>query len=160
MSDCINGCLTDTFNYINDVCGQLTFALYTLFTFFARVNWLTDGWTEPTFTLLFLTYCPTHTTSTATTTSHISFHFHIHYCFRRATQVSFSSFFTFTTDGKLSTVNLCAWVCACVCVATSVFVVSYCSRAPEKQMMTLTAVKLSLFDFIIINSGQASLIIE
>lgn len=112
MSDCINGCLTDTFNYINDVCGQLTFALYTLFTFFARVNWLTDGWTEPTFTLLFLTYCPTHTTSTAT--SHISFHFHIHYCFRRATQVSFSSFFTFTTDGKLSTVNLCAWVYVCV----------------------------------------------
>jgi len=43
--------------------------------------------------------------------------------------------------------------------------VSYClivllSRAPQKQMMTLTAVKLSLFDFIIINSEQPSLIIE
>lgn len=126
-------------------------------------DWLTDEQNRLSRCFFWLIAQQTHTTSTATTTtSHISFHFHIHYCFRRATQVSFSSFFTFTTDGKLSTVNLCAcvYVCVSVCVATSVFVVSYCSRAPEKQMMTLTAVKLSLFDFIIINSGQASLIIE
>lgn len=142
MSDCINGCLTDTFNYINDVCGQLTFALYTLFTFFFASK--LTGWTESTFTLyvvfvvvVFYDLLP----NTDNTTSHISFHFHIHY-FRRALPVPslvsfrFSSFFTCDRDGQLSTVKLRACVCVCVCGATlSIFTVSYCPsvRAPQKN---------------------------
>lgn len=168
MSDCINGCLTDTFNYINDVCGQLTFALYTLFTFFFFASKLT-GWTEPTFTLyvvfvvvfvVFFDLLP----NTDNTTSHISFHFHIHY-FRRALPVPsvvsfrFSSFFTCDRDGQLSTVKLRACVWGNV-VNFHCFLLSVRPGATKKQMMTLTAVKLSLFDFIINNSGQASLIIE
>lgn len=138
MSDCINGCLTDTFNYINDVCGQLTFALYTLFTFFFFASKLT-GWTEPTFTLyvvfvvvVFLTYCPTLTTRHRILVSiFISIIFDVRCQFLHSFHFVLVHF-----SHATETANYQQWNCVRVCGATlSIFTVSYCPsvRAPQKN---------------------------
>lgn len=138
MSDCINGCLTDTFNYINDVCGQLTFALYTLFTFFfcKQTDWMnrTDFHAVRCFCCccFFLTYCPTLTTRRRILVSiFISIIFDVRCQFLHSFHFVLVQF-----SHATETANYQQWNCVRVCGATlSIFTVSYCPsvRAPQKN---------------------------
>lgn len=142
------------------VSWHLHFILYLHFFFFASKL---TGWTEPTFTLFllffFLTYCPT-----LRTRRRILVSIFISIIFDMRCQFLHSFHFVLVHFSHATeTANYQQWNCVCVrgnVVNFHCFLLSVRLGATKKQMMTLTAVKLSLFDFIIINSGQASLIIE